>query len=322
LKYSKVISTGSYLPENELKNEELNQFPKATIKLIEEKTGIRSRRHAAESECTSDLAARAASACLNKVSFNPSSIDAIVLATSSPDSSQPSTAARVQHALGAHNAFAFDINAVCSGSVYGIQIADSFIRTGVCKNVLVIGAEVYSKILYSKDFSTYPYFGDGAGAMLLVAHDTPGIVKTILKTDGSGADTIQVQAGGSRIPYDKVKNKRALYFQMDGRAVFDFAVTRGAEIVEVLLKAEKLEKKDIRLVIAHQANINILEALSQRLDIEMGRFYVNLQNYGNTAAASALIAFDEAESILKEGDRVIVVTFGGGLTWGASLIEI
>ncbi len=322
MKHSKIISTGSYLPELELRNEDFKQFPAHTHKMIYEKTGIKSRRRANENECTSDLAIRAALNCLEKAAIPAASINAVIIATSSPDSIQPQTAARVQTAIGATNAFAFDINAVCSGSVYGIHLADSLIKSGACENVLLVGAEVYSKILFKDDFSTYPYFGDGAGALLFTLADTPGVIRTILKTDGTGADTIQVMAGGTRLPYSKLENARDSYFQMNGRAVYEFATQAGSSVVHVLLNVTGIRKADVKYVIAHQANINILQEISMRLDIEMDKFHVSLDKYGNTAAASIPISFDEIFAKLEKGDHVIAVAFGGGLSWGASLIAI
>jgi 3-oxoacyl-[acyl-carrier-protein] synthase-3 len=322
MKFAKIHSTGSYLPENIVRNEDLEQFPAAALKLIEQKTGVRERRHAAEGQGTSDLAASAAARCMENSGIDPDELDAIILATSSPDSIQPATGARVQHLLGASNAYAFDINSVCSGSVFAFSMADSMIRSGRAEKVLVVASEVYSRILNREDFSTFPYFGDGAGAVLFVAADRPGIVNSVLHTDGSGADVIMVRAGGSMLPCRDAEEEKDLYFRMDGRKVYEFALEAGPEVVRELLEAEGLGPDDVARVFSHQANINILKELSSVLKIPFERFSLNLDRYGNTAAASTLIALDADMGDLGPGDRLVFVAFGGGLSWGANLIEL
>jgi 3-oxoacyl-[acyl-carrier-protein] synthase III len=322
--FSKVVGTGSYLPDKVLRNEDLKQFPPPSIALIAEKTGVRERRHAAEGESTSDLAARAGLAALTIGKLNPADLECIVLATSSPDRFQPATATRVQQLLGATRAFAFDVNSVCTGGVYALAIADSFIQSGFCRNALVIAAEVYSRFLNPQDISTYPYFGDGAGAILLgTTQGERGIPKIILKTDGGGAEVIQVPGGGSMKPFAAC-NLQDVFFRMRGREVFQFAITKGAEVIEELLSSTGLAKDAIACVITHQANINIISEISQRIAIPKEKFFVNLERYGNTAAASVFIALDEAlaEGAAKQGDYVIMAAFGGGLSWGASLIKL
>lgn len=321
---SRVVGTGSYLPEKVVRNEDLKQFPAPSIALIAEKTGVRERRHAAEGESTSDLAARAGLAALANGKLNPADLDCIVLATSSPDRFQPATATRVQQLLGATRAFAFDVNSVCTGGVYALAIADSFIKSGFCRNALVIAAEVYSRFLNPQDISTYPYFGDGAGAVLLNATDTgPGIIRTILKADGGGADVIQVPGGGSMKPFAAC-NPQDLFFKMKGREVFQFATTKGSEVIEELLSSAGLARESVACVITHQANINIIAELSQRLSIPREKFFVNLDRYGNTAGASVFIALDEAlaSGAAKSGDHLVLAAFGGGLSWGATLLKL
>ena len=323
--YSKIVSTGGYLPEIQVDNQDLIQFPKSSIELIELKTGVKSRRHAKEDECTSDLAINAANKCLKNAGFNPQELDAIVLATSSPDRMQPATATRVQYEIGAQRAFAFDINSVCTGSIYGIYLADLMIQSGTCKNVLLVASEVYSKIIDPKDFSTYPYFGDGAGAVLFCkSNERSGVIKSLLHSDGSGADLIHVPIGGTMLPYRNIKSEKETYFKMKGREIYDFAVTRGAEVVDELLRETQVEVDEIKFIIPHQANINIIKELSHKLEISFDKFFVNLDKYGNTAAASILIALDElfCSGKLKKGDLIILVGFGGGLSWGANLISI
>ncbi|HPL63107.1 MAG: ketoacyl-ACP synthase III [Syntrophales bacterium] len=321
-----VHSTGSYLPKTVLRNEELTQFSREAVRLISEKTGVLARRVASEDECTSDLAVKAAVRCLEKAGFPPEKVQCIMVSTSSPDRTQPATATRVQFLLGAVNSFAFDINSVCSGSTFGISLADSMIRSGQCGNVLFIASEVYSRILNKNDFSTYPFFGDGAGAVLFQAGDsTPkGVLRSCLMTDGSTHDVICVPGGGTMLPYEKVESQRSLYFRMKGERVMAFSIERGPEVIRKVAEESGTDLEDIRCILCHQANINIIRRISEDLGLPFARFFVNLYNYGNTASASVLIALDEAISAgaVSEGDLIITVSFGGGLSWGANLIRI
>jgi 3-oxoacyl-[acyl-carrier-protein] synthase III len=320
-----ITSTGSYLPDKIIANRDLTQFPKNALPLIEQKTGVRFRRFAEAAQCTSDLAIAAAQRCLAKTEITAPQLDAIILATSSPDRIQPATATRVQDALGAAQAFAFDLNSVCSGAIYSLAVADAFIKTGFCQNVLVIAAEVYSKILDPTDFTTFPYFGDGAGAILLSASDQVdrGIRYSLLKTDGSKADVIRVPAGGTMLPYHQMKNPKDIYFKMAGREVYEFAVTKGTEIIKEVLENTGLSKADLKYLILHQANINIIQEISRRVELGMDKFVVNLEKYGNTAAASVLITLDEllAAGKVARGELLLLAAFGGGLSWGATLIK-
>ncbi len=321
-----ILSTGSFLPEKIISNEELTQFSPEARKLIAEKTGVQTRRHAGEAECTSDLAIAAARICLQKVEFPPENIQGIVLSTSSPDRMQPATATRVQHELGAKNAFAFDINSVCSGGSFGITVADSLIRSGQFQTILLIAAEMYSKILNNKDFSTFPFFGDGAGAVLFQAGNgcASGVLHSCLGTDGSRNDTICVPGGGTMLPFEKMPGPRSAYFRMRGEEVFAFTMEKGPKIIRRLLEEAGVAAEAVKCFICHQANINILHGIAGLLGIPREKFFVNLDRYGNTASASVLIALDEAVSQgrLKQGDLAVIATFGGGLSWGANLIRI
>lgn len=322
---SVIHATGSYLPETIVHNEDLDQFPENAKYLISQKTGVFARRHAGENECTSDLAARAAINCLDKCGFSADAIDGVIVSTSSPDRMQPATAARVQHLINACNAFAFDINSVCSGSTYGIVVADSLIRSGHCDNVLFIAAEVYSKILNRQDFSTFPYFGDGAGAALLTADSGHrGVLQSVLSTEGSGSDVIQVPGGGTMMPYSRLRSPSDACFRMKGKAVFEFAVSKGSEVIHQLLDRAGVPVDEIKCFLCHQANVNILAGIARKLKVSIQRFYINLFRYGNMASASVLIALDEAltNGVVQKGDLVMTVAFGGGLSWGANLIEI
>jgi 3-oxoacyl-[acyl-carrier-protein] synthase III len=323
--FSKILATGSYLPEQIVRNEDFTQFPVKSLLVIEEKTGVRTRRFASSSQCTSDLAGQAGKACLTSAGFDPRQVDAVILATSSPDRLQPATATRVQQLIGTTNAFCFDVNSVCSGAIFALALANSMIKSYFCKTVLVIAAEVYSKILNPADFSTYPYFGDGSGAVLLTAADESkhSIVDAILRTDGAGADVIQIPAGGTMLPYTQLKQQKDIYFKMKGKEVYQFAVEKGSQVIGQLLEDTGTDKDEVRWVIPHQANINIINELAERTGIDRDRFYVNLDCHGNTAAASVLIALDElwTQRPLQPNERLVIVAFGGGLSWGAMMIQ-
>ena len=321
---SRVRATGSYLPEREVLNQDLKQFPASSLPLIEQKTGIAARRYAGENESTSDLAAKAADACLRLANLQAEEVQAIILATSSPDRIQPATATRVQSLIGASRAFAFDVNSVCSGGVYGLEIGNSLIQSGVVSNVLVVASEVYSRILNPTDFSTCPYFGDGAGAVLLERSEGPaGIMGSLLRSDGAGHNVIQVPCGGTMKPYSRMQSPREQYFTMKGKEVYEFAVTRAPEIMRELLASTGLAPECISWVIPHQANVNIINAIAAAVDIPRERFFVNLQKYGNTAGASVFIALDELcrSGEVSSGQIVMLVAFGGGLSWAASAIR-
>ncbi len=321
-----ILSTGRYLPQAAIQNEELTHFPATSLNLIAQKTGVRARRHAAAQECTSDLAFEAARVCLERAQVSPERVEGIIVSTSSPDRMQPATATRVQHRLGARDAFAFDINSVCSGSTYGICLADSLIKAGTFENILFVAAEVYSKILNKKDFSTYPYFGDGAGAILFGAEprNGRGVLHSRLKTDGSGCDVICVPAGGTMLPFERMTDPSMAFFRMRGKVVFEFALEQGARIIAQVAEEAGVSVRDIDCFLSHQANINIIHGIAEKIGVSPEKFFVNLDRYGNTASASVLIALDEAVSggVVSSGDLVLTVAFGGGLSWGANLIRI
>ena len=320
-----IKSTGSYVPDNTVHNEELEQFPKAAQLMITQKTGVISRRHAGLNQCTSDLALPAASRCLEKGDFAPAKVEAIILSTSSPDRIQPATAVRLQYLLGAVNAFAFDINSVCSGSTFGIALAHSLIRSGTCTNVLYVAAEVYSKILNPKDFATFPYFGDGSGAILFTAQEPDkGVLDSILATDGSRHDTICIPGGGTMLPFVHMKDTKAAYFQMKGREVYDFAITKGTEVIRHLLEKNHVSMDAVKCFICHQANVNIIIKIAENIGVSEDKFYMNMFRYGNMASASVPIALNEAmeKQIIGPGDLIVTTAFGGGLSWGANLIQL
>jgi 3-oxoacyl-[acyl-carrier-protein] synthase III len=325
---SQIVATGSYLPEKVVKNEDLKQFPASSLPLIATKTGVRERRHAAENQCTSDLAVEAARRCLSRAGIAASDLDGILLATSSPDQPMPATCSAVQAKLEAWQAFAVDVNAVCTGAIYALRMADAMIQAGQARRLLVVAAELYTRFLNPTDFSTYPYFGDGAAAVLLEGSEQvtrPYIQGGVLHADGRGADLIKISAGGSRLPFARMSDQRQQYFQMNGRAVFEFAVTRGAEVIDELCRAHSVPKEQVRHLVLHQANANVLTTIAQKTGLPVERFFINLDRYGNTAGASPLIAFDE----LTQGNPArelkgvtLIVAFGGGLTWGGILIAL
>ncbi|MGD8836673.1 MAG: ketoacyl-ACP synthase III [Desulfobacteraceae bacterium] len=320
-----IIGTGSYLPEGTIHNEALDQFPKTAKLMISQKTGVFCRHHADPEQCTSDLAFKAAERCLQRTDFSPQKVNAIILSTSSPDRIQPATATRLQYLLKAVRSFAFDINSVCSGSTYGIALAQALIRSGTCANVLFVASEIYSKILNPKDFSTYPYFGDGAGAILFAAAEgETGVLASILRTDGRGSNTICIPGGGTMMPYENIPDAKAIYFQMKGREVFDFAVSKGTEVIQLLLERTNTCVESVKCFICHQANVNIILKIAENLGITEEKFYMNMFRYGNTASASVLIALDEAinRGVVSAGDRIVTAAFGGGLSWGANLIQM
>lgn len=313
-----IVNTAQYLPSNEISNHELTQFPPKYRQLIEEKAGIKTRRHVTD-ECTSDIGALAVKQLFHKTGIDPAKIDVLICATSSPDRIQPATATRIQEICGLKNACAFDINSVCSGGIYGLKIASSLIKDGA-KNVIVAASEVYSKLLNPKDIATYPYFGDGAAAVLLSGHGTYELMDIQLFSDGSGCDVIQVPAGGSMLPASSVKKERDYYFSMEGQSVYRFACEKGSELIELLSKRNAVTADRI---ITHQANLNIIKEIARRTDISIEKFFINVEKYANTAGASVLIALNEyleSEEAHNE-DHVFLAAFGGGLSWGGCYLK-
>ncbi|MGC9196565.1 MAG: 3-oxoacyl-ACP synthase III family protein [Syntrophobacteraceae bacterium] len=324
MKNTIISATASYLPETVVLNEELTQFPAEARPRIAAKTGVLSRRVAPEHWCTSDLAIEAGRACLKKANFSPQKVQGLLVSTSSPDCMQPPTAARAQAGLGVTNAFAFDLNSVCSGSAYGICMADALIRSERFENILFIAAEMYSKILNPRDFGTAPYFGDGAGAILFEAGESDrGVIDSCLGTDGHMNAELGVFGGGTLNPFRRLANPNSIYLRMNGRAIMEFALRRGSEIIRRVSSKTGITLGEVDCFICHQANVNILKQLAAILDVPFEKFFVNLDRYGNTASASVIIALDEAieSGMLCEGSTAITVAFGGGLSYGANLIR-
>lgn len=319
-----IHSFGTYIPPREISNEELSQFPPASLARIKIKTGVEKRRFS-DGGFSSDLAARAAADCLSKNPFPRDSVDTVILATSTPDRMIPATAALVSERLNIKNAFAFDINSVCSGGLAALMLAASLVESGAAANMLVIAADVYSRILNPRDFSTYPYFGDGAAA-LIVSREKSGIKigRSLFRSDGSGYGVITVKAGAAEIRPVDLKTPSDSYFSMNGREVFDFAVSRVPEVILHLMDRDGISMGEVRQFILHQANINIIEKISDVIGSDISIFFTNLQKYGNMAGASCLVALSEyldSSPEIKDG-FIILSSFGGGLSWGALSLEI
>jgi 3-oxoacyl-[acyl-carrier-protein] synthase III len=324
-KHAGIIATGSYVPEKILNNEYFEKIVDTSNEWIISRTGIEERRVADENTATSDLATKAALNAMEKASIKAEEIDLIIVATVTPDFAFPSTACIVQKNIGAVNAAAFDLEAACSGFMYGMTIADSFVRTGVYKKVLVIGAETLSKIVDYTDRNTCLLFGDGAGAVIISeVEEGYGILASHLGANGTAGHLLTLPAGGSRMPAtEQTLKDRKHYVQMDGSEVFKFAIKIMGEAAEKALESCGLKKEDIDFLIPHQANTRIIESAVRRLKISPEKVFVNVNKYGNMSAASIAVALDEAneQKCLKDGDIVVLVGFGGGLTWGSSVIR-
>ncbi|QZN73508.1 beta-ketoacyl-ACP synthase III [Paenibacillus sp. DR312] len=319
-----IIGTGKYVPEKILTNSDLEKMVDTNDEWIVSRTGIKERHIAAPDQATSDLAYEAAIKALESSGMTGSDLDLIIVATITPDSSFPSTACILQDKLGAKGAAAFDLSAACSGFVYGLASATSFIQSGMYNNALVIGADCLSRITDYTDRNTCVLFGDGAGAV--VVGEVPegrGFKAFDLGAEGAGGSLLQMEGGGSRLPAtaETVENKKH-YINMNGREVFKFAVrVMGTATIEVLRKAG-MERTDVDLFVPHQANIRIIQSAMQRLELPEEKVVVNVDKYANTSAASIPLALVEAaeEGRMKAGDTVLMVGFGGGLTWGASVL--
>ena len=321
MKYSRITGTGSYLPEKVLTNHDLEKIMDTTDEWIRDRTGIYKRHIAAGGETTCDLAEIAATRAMEAAGRTPRQIDLIVLATTTPDRVFPSTACLLQQRLDIHGTAAFDVQAVCTGFVYALAIADKFIKTGAAKCALVVGAETLSRIVDWNDRGTGILFGDGAGAVILEASDEPGILSTHLHADGSYEHLLTVPAGISA-GYDKVLAGQA-YVQMQGNEVFKMAVNTLGRIVDETLAANKMEKSDVDWLIPHQANIRIIQATARKLKMSMDRVVVTVGEHGNTSAASVPLALDTAirDGRIKRGEILLMEAFGGGFTWGSALLK-
>lgn len=322
---AKIVSTGSYAPDKVLTNDDIEKMVDTSDEWITERTGIKQRRIATPKQACSDLAYEAGKTALKRAGVKAKELDLIVVATVTPDTQLPSAACVLQDMLGAKNAAAFDVNAACSGFVYALSVAEAFIKSGKCGKVLVIGSEVLSKLTDWEDRSTCVLFGDGAGAVLVEpSEDDSGIVSVRTYADGSMGDLLMVPAGGSRMPAsaDTVK-KRLHTIKMKGNETFRVAVKTLEKLVVDTLEENGLKPSDLSLLIPHQANLRIIKATAERLNIPMDKVLVNIDRYGNTSAASVPIALDEAVTTgrVQRGDYVLLEAFGGGLTWASALLR-
>ncbi|OME02620.1 3-oxoacyl-ACP synthase [Paenibacillus odorifer] len=319
-----IIGTGKYVPEKILTNSDLEKIVETNDEWIVSRTGIRERHIAAPHEATSDLAYEAALKALNSAGMKAEDLDLIIIATVTPDSSFPSTACILQDKLGAKGAAAFDLSAACSGFVYSLATAVGFIQNGMYNNALIIGADTLSRITDYTDRNTCVLFGDGAGAVIIgEVPEGRGFQSFDLGAEGSGGNLLKLEAGGSRLPASQqtVEDKKHFIY-MNGREVFKFAVRVMGSATERVLTKAGLGKEDIDLFVPHQANIRIIQSAMQRLDLPPEKCVINVDKYANTSAASIPLALVEAaeEGRMKEGDTVLMVGFGGGLTWGASVL--
>ncbi len=322
---AQIIGWGAYVPRRVVTNADIAELVDTSDEWIVERTGIRERRLAAPEETTASMAIAAAERALASASADPLAIDLIIVATATPDYMFPATACLVQRGIGASRAAAFDLGAGCSGFIYALAMGAHAIEAGACRQVLVIGAETLSRITNWSDRGTCVLFGDGAGAVLLgQAHNPGGILATHLGADGAGADWLILPAGGSRKPASAETVAQNLHtIQMDGQKVFRFATKIIPDATRKVLERVGLSVADVDVVIAHQANARILQAAAERLGVPTEKMYANIDRYGNTSAASIPIALCEAadEGRLQPGQRVVLVGFGAGLTWGAALVE-
>lgn len=319
-----IIGIGSYLPDNVVTNTELEKIVDTSNEWIVERTGILSRRTAEKHIGSSDLGAEAAKLAIKNANLKPEDIDMIISASSTPDHTFPATACIIQDKIKATNAAAFDIQAACTGFVYGLITAAQYIMTGLYKNILVVGSEVLSKMVDWQDRNTCVLFGDGAGAVVVSQVETGGVLSSILGADGSGASLLELPAGGTREPasFETVENRRH-YIKMNGNEVFKFAVRVFEDCTRQVVEKANLTLNDIDFIIPHQANVRIIDAALKRLNFPKDRVVINLDKYGNMSSASIPVAMHEAlySGKIEKGHKVVLVGFGAGLTWGAVLLE-
>lgn len=321
MSYAQIIGTGGYLPETVLTNADLEQQIETSAEWIVERTGVEERHIAAPDETTCDLAEQASLRALEAAGVKPGDIDLIILGTTTPDHVFPSVATQLQHRLGCYGGPAFDVQAVCAGFVYAMDIASRFIRTGASRRALVVGADTFTRIINWQDRGTCILFGDGAGAIVLEAADAPGIIDSRLHADGRYKELLWVPAGVSK-GYDQTRHNAA-FVEMRGSEVFKAAVTTFKETTDQILAANHMTVADLDWLIPHQANRRILAATAKRLGLSETRVVDCVRTHGNTSAASVPLALDAAvrDGRIQRGDTLLLVGFGGGFTWGAVLLK-
>jgi 3-oxoacyl-[acyl-carrier-protein] synthase-3 len=324
---SQIVGTGAYAPEKVLTNHDLARVVDTSDEWIRERTGIRERRIAADGQTASDMAYEAARRALDAAGLKATDLDMIIVGTVTGDMPMPACAAILQRKLGATHIPAFDISAACAGFIYGLSIADQFIRTGAQRRVLVVGVELLSRILNWKDRVTCVLFGDGAGAAILApaGDDGRGVLSTRLYTDSSLVDSLCIPAGGSAEPLTAeglAKNRNKVF--MVGSDIFKIAVKNLTSASREAVEAAGLSADDVKWVVPHQANLRIIAQVAMRLDIPLERFVLNIERYGNTSSASIPIALDEAvrDGRIKRGDTVLMCALGAGISWGSALIRV
>ncbi|MBX2867904.1 MAG: ketoacyl-ACP synthase III [Acidiferrobacterales bacterium] len=320
--YSKISGTGSYLPEKTLTNHDLEAMVDTNHDWIMARTGIAERHIAAEDEFTCDLAEKASRLAIEDAGVTASDIDLIIVATTTADQVFPSTACLLQERLGISGPPAFDVQAVCAGFMFALDVADKFIRTGTARCALVVGAETFSRIIDWSDRRTCILFGDGGGAVVLQANDAPGVYSTHLHSDGRHKDLLCVPSGVSR-NYEAVKAGTA-FTTMEGGEVFKWAVKAMSDLVEETLKANDMHKDDLDWLIPHQANVRIINAVGRRVGFDPDKVIATVGHHGNTSAASVPLALDESirNGTIKSGQLILLEGFGGGFTWGSALVRV
>jgi len=319
-----IVGTGRAVPEKVVTNRDLERLVDTSDEWIKERTGIERRHIADDRTHTSDLCTEAGRRAVEDSGISPQDIDAVIVGTVTGDVTFPATACYVQERIGAHNASAFDVSAACTGFIYGLSVADSLISAGKARNVLVIGGETLSRIVDWSDRGTCVLFGDGSGAVVVAPSDgRRGILDTFTRSDGRLTHLLHMPGGGSKYTAQVAIDERLNFLRMEGREVFKYAVNAMGDAAATVLERNHLTADDIQLLIPHQANLRIISALAKRVNVPMDRVYVNVQEYGNTSAASIPIAMDEAirTGRLKPGDRAMLVAFGGGFTWGSAIIQ-
>ena len=320
-----ITSTAHYVPEKILTNHDIEKLVDTSDEWIQSRTGIKQRHIVSEDEASSDLSTNVAKDLLAKRGIEPSQVDVIIIGTVTPDHLTPSTAAIVQNNINAQNAWGFDLSAACSGFLYGLETGSKFIESGAYKTVMVIGVDTMTSVLDFNDRETCVIFGDGAGGVLLEPSDSnDGIISSILKTDGSGASSLRILAGGSRKPAsENTLVNREHYIRQDGKKVFKFAVKRMADVSAEILLNNGLRGEDIKLFIPHQANKRIIDATSERCGIPKEKVLINIERFGNTTAGTIPIGLNEAveNNLINNGDYLLLSSFGSGFTWGSILIK-
>ncbi len=319
--FTSIAGTGGYLPKRVMHNREFEALINTSDEWIRERTGIKRRHIAADDETTSDMAFAAANRAIDAAAISNADIDLIIIATTTPDKVFPSTACILQRRLGIHNMPAFDIHAACAGFMYGLDVADRFIRTGGAACVLLVGADTYSRIIDWTDRSTCVLFGDGAGAVILKVSDEPGVMSTHIYADGEYEELLHVPAGISS-GYDLVQ-AQAAFIHMKGNEIFKKAVSTLGSIAQETLDANNLDKHDLDWLVPHQANLRIIKAAAKKLDLPLEKTIITVDEHANTSSASIPLALDVAvrDGRIKRGNLLLLEAFGAGLTWGSALVR-